>query len=114
MRYLCAPADFTSPPFALRCRDSRHFIFLTVLMAFTASAPVKATDADGDGIPADWELLRGSSDGDSVDAALDWDGDGLSLYLEYLTQGRPWGNYTLRRLPFASLPTDLPASAISA
>jgi hypothetical protein len=104
---------FCVPPHSCR-RSSWRSIFLAALTISGISPNARATDADSDGIPSDWEALRGSSDSDPADAARDWDGDGLSLYLEYLTQGRPWGNYTLRRLPFASLPMDLPASGITA
>jgi hypothetical protein len=76
--------------------------FLNVTVPLTALA----TDSDSDGIPADWEEFRGTSDSNAADALLDFDGDGLNTYQEYLTQGRPWGNYDMVRFPWA-LPADV-------
>ncbi len=45
--------------------------------------PGKALDQDSDGIPDAWEITRGLSEYDSNDAAMDWDGDGLSNLEEY-------------------------------
>ncbi len=80
---------------------------------FLLTEPVQATDADGDGIPASWEDFRGTRDSDPSDALVDFDGDGLNTYLEYLTQGRPWGNYVLHRFPWTALPPSIPASGLT-
>ena len=47
-------------------------------------------DYDRDGIPNDWELAHGLNPMDKGDAALDFDGDGLSNYGEYLLGTDPW------------------------
>lgn len=44
---------------------------------------VTAGDADGDGIPDDYELANGLNPNDPIDAAEDQDGDGLSAKQEY-------------------------------
>jgi hypothetical protein len=80
---------------------------LVPLVCALASSHCIATDNDTDGIPADWEELRGTSDNDASDALLDWDGDGLTNFQEYLSQGRPWGNYSVHALPWTALPVDL-------
>ena len=41
-------------------------------------------DADGDGIPDEWESRYGLNPGSSADRNLDSDGDGVSNYLEYI------------------------------
>ncbi|WP_428819053.1 hypothetical protein [Microbulbifer sp. MCCC 1A16149] len=51
--------------------------------------PSKAMDQDGDRIPDAWEITRGLSEFDSSDAAMDWDGDGLSNLEEYQAGTRP-------------------------
>lgn len=86
---------------------------LLLTLAAISTGPALATDADSDGIPADWEELRGSSDSDPADAELDWDKDGLTTFQEYLTQGRPWGNYTFHPLVWTDLPNDLSTSSIT-
>jgi hypothetical protein len=41
-------------------------------------------DFDHDGLPDSWEVARGLNTNNTADAALDWDGDGLSNLQEYL------------------------------
>jgi hypothetical protein len=105
VRHRYQTADIPPPcePFDLMNANILPVIAIPTLL----SAPCSATDSDSDGIPADWEELRGTSDSDASDALRDWDGDGLTNHLEYLTQGRPWGNYTFHRLPWTALPVDL-------
>lgn len=83
-----------------------------MLAAYSANLAL-AVDGDNDGIPADWESFRGTSDANSSDALVDFDGDGLNTRAEYLTLGRPWGNYTFYSLPALDLPGDLIPSTIS-
>ena len=73
----------------------------------------KSRDRDGDGIPGEWEALRGTSDRDASDALVDFDGDGLTTYMEYLTQGRPWGNYEVHRFPWKALPASVPFQGVT-
>ncbi|MBI3027318.1 hypothetical protein HYY70_04330 [Candidatus Woesearchaeota archaeon] len=40
-------------------------------------------DSDGDGIPDDWEIQNGLNPNDPNDAALDFDGDGLTNFEEF-------------------------------
>lgn len=49
-------------------------------LTFAADGPV---DADGDGLPRDWELANGLDPNDPADALLDDDGDGLNNFEEY-------------------------------
>ena len=51
---------------------------------------IALSDADGDGIPDDWETQYGLDPGSSADRNLDSDGDGQSNYAEYLA-----GTWTL-------------------
>jgi hypothetical protein len=46
-------------------------------------------DADGDGMPDDWERLHGFNENDSADALLDRDSDGLTNLQEYLAGTNP-------------------------
>ena len=46
-------------------------------------------DADGDGLPNEWETANGLSDSNAADAQLDSDGDGFNNRLEYLAGTDP-------------------------
>lgn len=47
--------------------------------------PSPGVDADGDGLPDDWELRHGLDPTMAWDAAVDLDGDGVSSYDEFLS-----------------------------
>ncbi len=47
-------------------------------------------DADGDGIPNDWELSHSLNPNDPTDAGVDSDGDGLTNFQEFLCGSDPW------------------------
>jgi hypothetical protein len=59
--------------------------------AATPAAPNAApsSDADGDGMPDEWEDLYGLLRGNSADAALDKDGDGMSNLAEFRAGTNP-------------------------
>lgn len=77
---------------------------LALSLLFCSPPPAHATDNDNDGIPLEWEEFRGLNDNNPADAAVDFDGDGLSCLMEYVTQGRPAGSYQLERFPMPAVP----------
>ena len=48
-----------------------------------------SSDADGDGIPDDWEMANGLNPSDPLDGDADADGDGQSNRAEYLAGTNP-------------------------
>ena len=51
---------------------------------------VAVIDADGDGMPMGWENLNTFNDNYYDDRSMDWDGDLLTNYEEYVNGGDPW------------------------
>ena len=80
--------------FHFRSMKPHPLLYPVAIVSLTSAglARDKAVDADGDGIPRNWEDSRGMSDSNPADALVDFDRDGLTNYEDYLTGGRPWGN----------------------
>jgi len=57
--------------------------------AAPAPGPYGINDTDGDGMPDDWEDLYGFDKNSAADAALDFDGDGMTNLQEYLAGTHP-------------------------
>jgi hypothetical protein len=83
------------------------------LVVFNDAAPVGAPftftvvalgDADGDGIPDDWETRYGLNPASGADRNLDRDGDGVSNYLEYLAGTDPTERQSNLRLDLITSP----------
>ncbi len=67
-----------------------------------------AADADGDGMPDDWESENGLNSGASSDRLIDTDGDGMSNYAEYLAGTQPTNAASVLRMDLtwpATMPT---------
>ncbi len=66
-----------------------HFIRTGGTLSITATNLNPAFDADGDGLPNDWELQNGFDPFDETTGVQDADGDGLDNYVEYLAGTDP-------------------------
>jgi hypothetical protein len=67
---------------------------------------VSPSDADGDGLPGDWESANGLSDDDPNDALLDLDGDGQSNAAEFLAGTDPRNGSSFFRIQAAEWSGD--------
>jgi hypothetical protein len=65
---------------------------------------VALADADGDGIPDDWENQYGLNPNNNADGGLDSDGDGMSNYAEYLAGTDPTNRLSNLRLDLTARP----------
>ncbi len=110
------PCNFPVRPCFAGNRVHSLYELLAAFALFLCAASysqARPTDLDGDGLPGSWEAMRGTSDLDAADARVDFDGDGLTNYMEYLTQGLPWGNYVLHRFPWKALPPSVPFHGVT-
>jgi hypothetical protein len=70
-------------------------------------------DRDGDGIPNEWETTHSHNPDSAVDAASDFDNDGLTTLQEYQLwlrtngqAGKPLGKWQAKEIPIGQLPFD--------
>jgi hypothetical protein len=75
--------------------DQRGFLRPTNGITIDLGAVETTTDFDGDGVPDDWELARGTDREEPADAAADLDGDGLTGVQEYIMDADPYGSAPL-------------------
>jgi hypothetical protein len=63
-----------------------------IIEGYTNESPIIVIDSDGDGMPDEWEILHELNPFYPDDAGVDYDGDGMINYAEYLTGTDPNDN----------------------
>jgi hypothetical protein len=76
----------------LLAKDQRGYLRPTNGISIDLGAVETTTDLDGDGVPDEWELARGTDREEPADAAADLDGDGLTGVQEYIMDANPYGS----------------------
>lgn len=66
-----------------------HFIRTGGTLVIGSTNLLAGADADGDGLPNDWEMQNGFDPFDATTGVQDTDGDGLDNYVEYLAGTDP-------------------------
>lgn len=72
--------------------DQRGYLRPTNGISIDLGAVETTHDFDGDGVPDDWELARGTDREEPADATADLDGDGLTGVQEYIMDANPYGS----------------------
>ena len=89
-----------------RIPDGSSSLSSALLPTPAAANAFPVSDTDSDGIPDAWETANGLNPNDSLDAALDADGDGQSNRAEYLAGTNPQSGAS--RLAASLVPTLTP------